>query len=139
MTARAALRCESLTVSVPGRTLLQGLALDLLPGTLLAVLGRNGAGKSSTLHTMAGLRTAQSGRVTLQGRPLAEWPRRELACALGLLPQLVEDPFPATALEAVLVGRHPHLDFWAWESEVDRQIANRCLAAMDRSLTRRVG
>jgi iron complex transport system ATP-binding protein len=131
MTAVTALRCDSLTVSVPGRTLLQGLDLELLPGTLLAVLGRNGAGKSSTLHTLAGLRTAQSGCVTLQGRPLAEWPRRELACALGLLPQLVEDPFPATALEAVLVGRHPHLDFWAWESEADRKIASRCLAAMD--------
>jgi iron complex transport system ATP-binding protein len=131
MTNVAALRCETLTVSVPGRTLLTDLSLELAPGTVLAVLGRNGAGKSSTLHTLAGLRAPQSGRVMLHGRPLAEWQRRNLARMLGLLPQLVEDPFPATALEAVLVGRHPHLDFWAWESEADRQIASRCLAAVD--------
>ena len=118
-----ALKCEALTVSVPGRTLLQDLDLELAQGTVLAVLGRNGAGKSSTLHTLAGLRAAQAGTVSLQRKSLAPWARREFARALGLLPQLVEDPFPATALEAVLVGRHPHLDFWAWESAADRQIA----------------
>ena len=48
-----------------------------------------------------------------------------------MLPQLVDDPFPATALEAVLVGRHPHLDFWAWESTEDRAAAQRALAAVD--------
>jgi iron complex transport system ATP-binding protein len=131
MTHEATLRCDALTVSVPGRTLLVDLSLEVPAGAVLAVLGRNGSGKSSTMHTLAGLRTAQSGRVTLQGRPLESWQRRELARALGLLPQLVDDPFPATALEAVLVGRHPHLDFWAWESEHDRQIASRCLAAVD--------
>jgi iron complex transport system ATP-binding protein len=130
-TASAPLRCTGLTVSVPGRTLLQSLDLELATGTILAVLGRNGAGKSSTLHTLAGLRAAQSGTVLLRGRPLAAWSRRDLARQMGLLPQLIEDPFPATALEAVLVGRHPHLDFWAWESAADRQIASRCLEAVD--------
>ena len=34
-------------------------------------------------------------------------------------------------LESALVGRHPHIDFWQWESEADRAIARECLAAMD--------
>jgi ABC-type cobalamin/Fe3+-siderophores transport system ATPase subunit len=38
--------------------------------------------------------------VLVQSRSLADWDRRKLARELGLLPQLVEDPFPATALEA---------------------------------------
>jgi hypothetical protein len=50
-------------------------------------------------------------------------------CAhVGLLPQASEDPFPGTVLETALVGRHPHLDFWAWEGEADRVVAHRCLA-----------
>jgi iron complex transport system ATP-binding protein len=98
---------------------------------MLVVLGRNGSGKSSTLHTLAGLRPAAAGSVRLDGRELGHWPRRDLACTLGLLPQLVDDPFPATALEAVLVGRHPHLDFWAWESADDRAAALQALAAVD--------
>jgi iron complex transport system ATP-binding protein len=126
-----ALSCASLTVEVPGRTLVRGLDLDLPAGHMLVVLGRNGSGKSSTLHTLAGLRPPAGGEVRIAGRPLALWPRRELARTLGLLPQLVEDPFPATALEAVLVGRHPHLDFWAWESAEDRDEALRALESVD--------
>jgi iron complex transport system ATP-binding protein len=131
MSVAVALRCEDVTLEVPGRTLVRGLTFELGAGRVLAVLGRNGAGKSSTLHALAGLRESSAGTVRIGGRALAEWPRRELARTLGLLPQLVEDPFPTTALEAALVGRHPHLDFWAWEGPEDRECARRALAAVD--------
>jgi iron complex transport system ATP-binding protein len=62
---------------------------------------------------------------------LADWPRRDLARHIGLLAQASEDPFPGTALQAALVGRHPHLDFWQWEGEADRAVSLECLAAMD--------
>jgi iron complex transport system ATP-binding protein len=131
VTAPARIECQSLTVEVPGRVLVRKLDFALPAGRMLVVLGRNGSGKSSTLHTLAGLRPAAAGTVRLDGRQLGHWPRRELARTLGLLPQLVDDPFPATALEAVLVGRHPHLDFWAWESAEDRDAAQRALSAVD--------
>jgi iron complex transport system ATP-binding protein len=131
VTASARIECQSLTVEVPGRVLVSELGFALPAGRMLVVLGRNGSGKSSTLHTLAGLRPAAAGAVRLDGRELGQWPRRELARTLGLLPQLVDDPFPATALEAVLVGRHPHLDFWAWESADDRAAAQRALSAVD--------
>jgi len=131
VTGQSVLACAAVTVEVPGRTLVRDLTLDLPAGRLLVVLGRNGSGKSSTLHTFAGLRPPARGEVLVAGRHVDSWPRRELARTLGLLPQLVDDPFPATALEAVLVGRHPHLDFWAWESNDDRAAARRALAAVD--------
>ena len=125
------LECRELTVSVPGRELVRRLDLALQPGSVVAVLGRNGAGKSSLLHVLAGLRTAAGGEVRVLGRRLDTWPRRELARQLGLLPQAVEDAFPGTVLETALVGRHPHLDFWQWEDASDRAIAERCLADLD--------
>jgi iron complex transport system ATP-binding protein len=131
MTSATALQGCRLTVAVPGRTLVRDLDFELPAGRMLAVLGRNGAGKSSTLHALAGLHVPAAGHVVVQGRALPGWDRRELARSLGLLPQLVDDPFPATALEATLVGRHPHLDFWAWESPSDREIARAALAAVD--------
>ena len=126
-----AVQCDAVTLEVPGRTLVRDLSFALPAGRVLAVLGRNGSGKSSTLHTLAGLRACSTGVVRIEGRPLAQWPRRELARTLGLLPQLVEDPFPGTALDSALVGRHPHLDFWAWERAADRECARRALAAVD--------
>jgi iron complex transport system ATP-binding protein len=129
--ASAVLECRSLTVSVPGRELVRGLDFEIRPGRVLAVLGRNGAGKSSLLHVLAGLTAPAAGEVRLAARPLAAWPRRELACQLGLLMQASEDPFPGTALDTALVGRHPHIEFWQWESDADRAVARDCLAAMD--------
>lgn len=129
--AEIALECRGVTVEVPGRTLVRDLDFALPAGRVLAVLGRNGAGKSSTLHTFAGLHAGSRGEVVVHGRALPQWQRREFARTLGLLPQMVEDPFPATALEVALVGRHPHLDFWAWEGTADRDSARAALAAVD--------
>lgn len=133
MTCRdaAVLECRGLSVRVPGRELLRDLRTQFLPGTVTAVLGRNGAGKSSLLHVLAGLAAPAHGEVLLAGRSLAAWQRRDLARRLGLLAQASEDPFPGTALETALVGRHPHLDFWQWETDADRAVARRCLEAMD--------
>jgi iron complex transport system ATP-binding protein len=141
MTDVRGLECRALSVRVPGRILVDALSIHVPPGTVLAVLGRNGAGKSSTLHAFAGINPGASGEVRIDGRLTAEWPRRALARRLGLLTQAVEDPFPGTVLDAVLVGRHPHIDFWQWENDVDREIARRELARVDlRGLdTREIG
>jgi iron complex transport system ATP-binding protein len=128
---RKVLACRRLSVSVPGRMLVRELDAALRPGRIVALLGRNGAGKSSLLHVLAGLRPAASGEVELEGRALPQWPRGEFALRVALLPQASDDPFPGSVLESALVGRHPHIDFWQWESEADRAIARECLAAMD--------
>jgi iron complex transport system ATP-binding protein len=125
------LACDALTVRVPGRTLVSRLSISVAPGRVVAVLGRNGAGKSSTLHALAGLHPHATGEVRVAGRARAEWPRRALARRLALLSQFTEDPFPGTVLDSVLVGRHPHIDFWHWESDADRAIARRALAEVD--------
>jgi iron complex transport system ATP-binding protein len=126
-----ALACRSVTVSVPGRVLVSSFNATFSPGHVIAVLGRNGAGKSSLLHVLAGLRPPADGLVEWRGRELRHWPRRELARHLGFLAQASEDPFPGSVLETTLVGRHPHIDFWQWESESDRDVARRCLEAVD--------
>ena len=127
---RPVLECAALAVRVPGRELVRALDAQFRPGTVTAVLGCNGAGKSSLLHVLAGLAAPAAGEVRLGGQALGAWVRRDLALNVGLLMQASEDPFPATALETALVGRHPHLDFWQWETETDRAVALECLAAM---------
>jgi iron complex transport system ATP-binding protein len=127
---RPLLECRGIDVCIGSRTLVRGLDLRVVPGSMLAVLGPNGSGKSLSLHTLAGLRAPRAGALLISGRPLADWPRRALARELALLPQNVEDPFPASVIETVLLGRHPHIARWQWESARDLAIASDALAAV---------
>jgi iron complex transport system ATP-binding protein len=126
-----ALACCALTVTVPGRVLVAGLELGVECGRFVGVLGENGAGKTLTLHTLAGLRPPSGGRVRLFGGWLDQEPQRRRARRLGLLAQHDADPFPSTVLESALIGRHPHVDFWRWESAEDVCAARRALARVD--------
>ncbi|MDX6436621.1 MAG: branched-chain amino acid transport system ATP-binding protein, partial [Gaiellaceae bacterium] len=53
---------------------LHGISLDVGAGELVAVLGANGAGKSSLLKAIMGLVPAAGGRVSLDGADIAAWP-----------------------------------------------------------------
>jgi iron complex transport system ATP-binding protein len=125
------LACRGIDISVAGRTLVRALEFEARGGEFIAVLGRNGVGKTLTLHTLAGLRPPSAGAVTIDGRDLASLPGRERARRVGLLPQLTEEPFPSTVFETALVGRHPHLPFWQWEDAADFALAQDALAAVD--------
>lgn len=128
--AEARLVCRRVTVQIAGRTLVQDLDLEIRGGAVTCILGCNGAGKTLTLHTLAGLRAPASGDAALDGLSLGRWPRKALARRLGLMTQDNEDPFPSTVIESVLIGRHPHIDFWRWESDADREIAQAALGAV---------
>jgi iron complex transport system ATP-binding protein len=124
------LSCSQLRVSVPGRVLVDDLDLTLSAGEFVAVLGQNGAGKSMTLLTLAGLRAAETGRVELLARDVFSSRRQDTARHLALLPQVIDDIFPATVFDTALIGRHPHIGRFEWESDRDRDIASQALAAM---------
>ena len=119
--------CAYLDVAVPGRMLVEDLALSARSGELIAVLGQNGSGKSMMMHTLAGLRPAEAGSVTLNGENLATTSRQEIAKQLALLPQHVDDIFPATVLDTAMIGRHPHIGRLSWESNHDFSVARTAL------------
>jgi iron complex transport system ATP-binding protein len=123
--------CAGVAVEAPGRALVRALDLEIYGGAITCVLGCNGSGKTLTLHTLAGLRRPAAGLVELDGLALDAWPRKALARRIGLLTQTTEDPFPATVMDEVLIGRHPHIDFWRWESDADRDLAQAALEAVD--------
>jgi iron complex transport system ATP-binding protein len=121
------LRVDGLSIVAGERVLVQKLSLGLRRGEFLAILGRNGSGKTLTLHALAGLNTAQGGRVLLDGQDLRTLPRRRIARRLGLLLQDREESLALSALESALVGRHPHLKFWQREGAQDLAIAQAAL------------
>ena len=121
------LEARDLTVEIGGKRVCAGLHLDIRPGQRWAMLGINGVGKTTLLHTLAGLRRPSAGEVRLDGEDIHRLPRRAVAKKLGLLLQEEGDAFPGTVLETALSGRHPHLGRWQWESATDRDLARQAL------------
>jgi iron complex transport system ATP-binding protein len=125
------LSAADMSVRAGVRELVRELSVEFAPGEVVAILGRNGSGKTLTLHTLAGLRPPAAGTVSLDGVAMGKLHRRAVALLLGLLPQDLEDAFVGTAIETVLIGRHPHLSLWQWESSEDERLAREALRAVD--------
>lgn len=124
------IECENLTIAIGSRTLVANLDLACGAGEFVCVLGPNGVGKTLSLHTLAGLRSAQGGVVRLDGDALEDLERPVIAKRLGLLLQTHDDAFPITVLETALMGRHARLGFWQWETDRDVALADAALTAM---------
>ncbi len=126
------LQAQDLTFAYNGSPVLQHVSLDLQPGRLVGVVGPNGAGKSTLVRLLSGLLPPGAGKVTLDGRPIGAWKRRDLARRLAVVPQAPNLPEMFTAAEVVLLGRTPHLGILGNESAHDREVARR---AMERTET----
>jgi branched-chain amino acid transport system ATP-binding protein len=85
---------------------LRGIALSVGPGEVVALMGRNGAGKSTTLKAIAGLLARSSGQVTCMGQSIAGWPSYRIArLGLGYVPEDRRIFTDLTVRENLEVGR----------------------------------
>ena len=134
------LTAKSLSIEIGERRLCNKLDFVLESGEHWGVLGGNGIGKTTLLHTFAGLRTYRQGEVFVDQKELREWKRRSLACMLGVLFQDSSDTFPVSVMETVLAGRHPHTSFLAMETKEDMELAKQALqeVSLDSMLARQV-
>lgn len=102
------------------RPALDGVSMAVPRGSLYAVLGPNGSGKSTLMRTLLGLARPEAGRALIGGREARAWTRRELARAVGAVPQAEHMAFPLSVRDFVAMGRYPHLGPLRGEAEADR-------------------
>ena len=131
MSASVMLESQNLNVRIGEQQICRDANFKFQAGECWGILGINGAGKTTLLHTLAGLRSPESGQISLKGNPLQHMSRRTISRHLGLMPQDTPDPFPATVLDTALIGRHPHLSRWQWESSQDIEQAQAILEQVD--------
>lgn len=122
-----------LAVRYPGteRRALDGVTMSVPDGCLYAVLGPNGSGKSTLMRALLGVIEVEGGRAALDGRDTGAWNRRELARAVGAVPQSETVAFPITVREMVGMGRYAHLGPLESESPEDRDAVSAALAQCD--------
>ncbi|MBN8890620.1 MAG: ABC transporter ATP-binding protein [Rhodospirillales bacterium 70-18] len=91
--------------------ILQGVSFAVAPGAVLVLLGRNGAGKSTTMKSLIGLVRPARGRIRLAGADIAGWePHRIARAGLGYVPEERRIFTELTVLENLEVGRQPARD-----------------------------
>lgn len=120
-------RVRGLGLAYGVRRALDGVELDARPGEVVGVLGPNGSGKSTLVRVLGGALGHYVGSAAYDGRELRDIPRRDLARALAVVQQEPGFSFPFSALEIVLMGRHPHLAGTAFESAQDVELARAAL------------
>lgn len=101
-----AVRLQDVSGGYDGRPAIEGVNLTIDRGSLLAVFGPNGGGKTTLLKLIAGLLPPWTGSVEVFGEPPGSQSRR-----IAYVPQaeLVDWSFPVTVWNVAMMGRYPRL------------------------------
>jgi branched-chain amino acid transport system ATP-binding protein len=93
-----ALELDAVSSGYGETVIVENVQLALKPGETLAIIGRNGVGKTTLLSTVMGHNTLHRGRIRMQGHDLTQLPpNRRVAAGLGYVPQ-EREIFPSLTL-----------------------------------------
>ena len=123
-----AIELAALGASYGRRRVLDQVSFEVAAGEIVGLLGPNGAGKSTLVRALSGVLRRYDGSARVQGAEVRDLPPKELARRVAVVPQEPRFEFSFTALEIVLMGRHPHLAGLAFESARDVELAREALA-----------
>jgi iron complex transport system ATP-binding protein len=127
ISSEPAIEVRDLRFAFRERSVLDGVGLDVRRGEVVGLLGPNGSGKSTLVRIVAGVLRGYNGSVRVFGAEVRNTPARTRARRVAVVPQEPTFGFPFTALEIVLMGRHPHLGGLAFESRDDIALARAAL------------
>jgi ATP-binding cassette subfamily B multidrug efflux pump len=118
------LRFNHLTFAYPtGPTVLHDITLDIPAGTSLAITGPTGSGKSTLVALIPRLYDAPAGEITLDGRPLRDYPLQTLRSAIGFVPQETF-LFSTTIADNIAFGRPTATEHEIEDAATTAHIAN---------------
>jgi len=124
------LKCDALTLAVPGRVLARDVGFEVNRGDIWAVLGANGSGKTTLMHALAGLAAPMRAAISVDGAPLDGRRARARAGLSGILLQKEDAAFWGEVLEYVLLGRFAQArTVFGWSRE-DEHAARAALVAV---------
>jgi manganese/iron transport system ATP-binding protein len=132
----ASISVRDLSVTYPnGVTAVRDASFDLDPGTICALVGVNGSGKSTIFKAIMGFVRPSRGEVRLCGLPVDEAVKRNI---VAYVPQSedVDWNFPVLVETVVMMGRYGHMNFLRMPSRVDRYKVDEALERVGMSAFR---
>lgn len=127
------IKIKNLTAGYHGKTIVQDVTMDFVPGEVLVFLGPNGSGKSTLLKASLGLIPSMGGEILYDDVDMKTMKRKEIARKAAFLTQSRNTP-SIQALRMVLHGRFPYLSYPRRYGKEDYAIARN---AMDMTGSRR--
>lgn len=110
-----------------GPLVVRDVSLTSAPGSMTAVIGANGSGKSTIIRMIAGLLRPRAGTIALDGVSLDKWEPRMRARQIAYVPQSTTTAFPFQVIDIVLSGRTPHAPKFRFEGPQDAEKAMEAL------------
>jgi iron complex transport system ATP-binding protein len=114
-------------------SVISGISLDLEPGTVTAILGANGVGKTTLLHIILGLYGAATGEIRYFGKDRSWYGAHRIRRLVGMVSQNETIPFDLSVADYVLLGRAPHLGVLSMPGEADTAAAREALVTVGMS------
>jgi len=127
------LEVQNISINYGVCAVVQDVSFELKAGKIIALLGANGAGKTTVLKSLNGSLPTANGAILLNGKSIEKFSRREIAREIAVIAQETETSFPVSVLEFVLAGRFAHGAAFGWETTSDLQIAGQSLEQCDLS------
>jgi iron complex transport system ATP-binding protein len=121
------LHTHNLQIKVGTHVLISDLNWEVHQGQFWCVLGKNGSGKSSLLHVLAGLNPCEPNSLSYTGKNIQDIDAATLARHRSLMLQQHVDSFSHSVLDTVLIGRLPYRYDGEWDAEEDIALAHSAL------------
>ncbi len=102
------LEINDLSLTLDETDILKNVSFSCKKGEILTIVGPNGCGKSTTLKMISRILAPSSGSVKLWDKDIRNYPSKELARIMAVLPQRKSVPADLTVEQLVQYGRYPH-------------------------------
>ncbi|MCF6289297.1 MAG: ABC transporter ATP-binding protein [Proteobacteria bacterium] len=124
------IKIKELTIANKQRVLIANLNMHFNQGEFWAILGKNGSGKTTFLHTLAGFLSYKKGSIEINGKHLCELDAISKAQNIALLPQTLEASLDCTVEQSIGFGRY------AWhkstiQKQQDKQIIDYAIQSLE--------
>lgn len=125
------LHADRVTKSYGDRQVLNGIGFTVEEGDFFGILGPNGSGKSTLLKLLSGLERPAGGELTLKGKAIQNYTRKQLSRMMAVLQQEPIPPVSFTVRDVVEMGRFPYQNWLGEEADDKGAIVDTILADLD--------
>lgn len=123
------IKIENISFAYNGSLVLKNISENIHKGEFIGIIGPNGSGKTTLLRCLNGILRPRDGRILIHNEHIAHMSANQLARKIAYVPQILNNVFPATVFDTILMGRKPHIG-WA-PSNQDLDITSNIIVKLD--------